>query len=92
VFRERELPEEPEVHEVHFGQLINSDGRTGLARLLADLGAVPSRSEARRLIRQGAVEIDGEVATTDIIELRDGMVLRVGKRRFLRIVDADKQP
>jgi tyrosyl-tRNA synthetase len=91
VFRERELPEEPEVHEVHFGQVTDSQGRTRLARLLADLGAAPSRSEARRLIRQGAVEIDGKVATTDVVELRDGMVLRVGKRRFLRIVDADKQ-
>jgi tyrosyl-tRNA synthetase len=91
VFRERELPEEPEVHEVHFGQVTDSHGRTNLASLLADLGAVPSRSEARRLIRQGAVEIDGKVAATDVVELHDGMVLRVGKRRFLRIVDADKQ-
>jgi len=91
VFRERELPEEPEVHQVDFGEVTDSHGRTGLTRLLADLGAVPSRSEARRLIRQGAVEIDGKVATTDVVELRDGMVLRVGKRRFLRIVDADKQ-
>jgi len=91
VFREREMPEEPEVHEVHFGQVTDSDGRTNLARLLARLGVVPSRSEAKRLIGQGAVEIDGKVTTTDVVELTDGMVLRVGKRRFLRIVDADKQ-
>jgi len=91
VFREREAPEEPEVHEVHFGQVTDSDGRTNLARLLARLGVVPSRSEAKRLIGQGAVEIDGKVTTTDVVELTDGMVLRVGKRRFLRIVDADKQ-
>jgi len=91
VFRERELPEEPEVHQVHFGQVTDSQGRASLARLLADLGAAPSRSEVKRLISQGAVEIDGEVATTDLVQLRDGMVLRVGKRRFLRIVDADKQ-
>jgi tyrosyl-tRNA synthetase len=91
VFRERELPDEPELQQVHFGQVTDSDGRANLARLLADLGAVPSRSEARRLIRQGAVEIDGKVATTDVVELRDGMIIRVGKRRFLRIVDADKR-
>jgi tyrosyl-tRNA synthetase len=91
VFREREAPEEPEVHEVHFGQVTDSDGRTNLARLLVRLGVVPSRSEAKRLIGQGAVEIDGKVTTTDVVELTDGMVLRVGKRRFLRIVDADKQ-
>ncbi|GAF71002.1 unnamed protein product, partial [marine sediment metagenome] len=59
VFREREIPEEPEVHEVHFGQVTDSDGRTNLARLLARLGVVPSKSEAKRLIGQGAVEIDG---------------------------------
>ena len=47
-----------------------------------------SKSEARRLIRQGAVSIDG-VKITDIraeVDVRDGMILRIGKRRFYRIV------
>ena len=60
--------------------------------LLKELGVVPSTSEARRLINQGAVEVDGERVTLDsAIHLQGGMVIRVGRHRFLRIVDADKQ-
>ncbi len=62
-----------------------------LPTLLADAGLVSSTSEAKRLIEQGAVEIDGEVWRHWHVNLRDGMVIRVGKHRFLRIVDADKQ-
>jgi tyrosyl-tRNA synthetase len=97
VFRERELPEE--VQEITIpGPLVEAFAEAGeIARnlfpsLLKRLGVVPSASEARRLIMQGAVEIDGQKVTLDsVVRLRDGMIIRVGKRRFLRIVDADKQ-
>jgi len=50
-----------------------------------------SSSEARRLIRQGGVRLDGEPVAPDVLELpREdlaGKVLQVGKRRFLRLVD-----
>ncbi len=50
-----------------------------------------SSSEARRLIKQGGVKLDGEAVPADVIELRRedlaGKVLQVGKRRFLRLVD-----
>jgi tyrosyl-tRNA synthetase len=47
-----------------------------------------SGSVARTLIEQGGVSIDDEkVADTDlIVQPRDGMIIRVGKRRFLKIV------
>jgi hypothetical protein len=35
--------------------------------------------------------VDGQVAKNNFVRLRDGMVIRVGKHRFLRIVDADKK-
>jgi tyrosyl-tRNA synthetase len=66
--------------------------------------AAPSKSEARRLINQGAVEEVGWVEDGHLfrpaakplrgsqVSVRDGMVIRVGKHRFLRIVDADKHP
>jgi tyrosyl-tRNA synthetase len=53
--------------------------------------AVGSRSEARRLLAQGAIEVDGQRVTDQQVIVREGTVIRVGKRRFLRIVDADKQ-
>lgn len=48
---------------------------------------VPSKSEARRLIKQGAIKIDGVKVTDENaqIELKDGMIVQVGKRRFLKI-------
>jgi tyrosyl-tRNA synthetase len=61
------------------------------SHLLVRLGLADSRSEARRLITQGAVEVDSEIAKANSVSLRNGMIIRVGKHRFLRIVDADKQ-
>ncbi len=55
-------------------------------------GLATSLSEARRLIKQGAVEINGHKIASNLNPLEPGMVIRVGKHRFLRIVDADKHP
>ncbi|MBN2266931.1 MAG: tyrosine--tRNA ligase [Candidatus Babeliaceae bacterium] len=55
--------------------------------LLKRLDAVSSSSEARRLISEGAVTINGEKVTdvyTSIV-LTDGMRIKVGKRRFYRV-------
>ena len=49
-------------------------------------GLVASTSEARRLIKQGAVSIDGEKVSSDESPLGDGQVIKVGKRRYLRVV------
>jgi tyrosyl-tRNA synthetase len=58
-----------------------------LAALLAELQLAPSRSEAERLIRQGAVEIDGSRvddvrAEVDLAAPRE-FLLRAGKRKFV---------
>ncbi len=57
--------------------------------VLKESGLAPSMGEARRLIGQGAVEIDARRAEAEAAELRSGSIIRVGKHRFLRIVDAD---
>ena len=58
-------------------------------RLIADHFGV-SRSEARRLLGQGGVRLDGEPLAGDDLELTarrlDGAVLQLGKRRFLRFL------
>jgi tyrosyl-tRNA synthetase len=46
----------------------------------------------RRLLRQGAIDVDGNRLADTNAWVKPGSVIRVGKRRFLRIVDADKQP
>lgn len=44
-----------------------------------------SKSEARRVINQNGLKIDDEIVTESEMELRDGMVVQVGKHRFKRI-------
>ena len=59
-----------------------------LATLLAEAGAAPSRAEAKRLIRQGAVELNGQKATEAPTEIREGDTIKVGRRTWLRITRA----
>ena len=59
-----------------------------LVNIIADSGLLKSKSEARRMIKQSAVKIDGE-AIKDIqykVSVGDSFVLKVGKRKFLRVV------
>jgi len=63
------------------------------ATVLVEHGLAASKAEARRLIRQGAVEIGGRVVSPDdagALEVSDGDILRVGKHRFLRLVAAEE--
>ncbi len=57
-----------------------------LPALLHAIGAAASRAEARRLVTQGAVRIDGEVAQELNATIHRGAVLRVGRRKWYRIV------
>ena len=63
-------------------------GSYALAQLLADTGLAASKGEARRLIEQGGVKVNGEkssAANTDIVIDADGLLLQVGKRKFLKL-------
>jgi tyrosyl-tRNA synthetase len=62
-----------------------------LPKVLVEVGLASSISEARRLIKGGAVDIDGDVHTSEDFALIDGLVFRVGKKKFLRIFDADSR-
>jgi len=80
-----EIPEEVPTHALSESSL--SDGRIWIAKLLVDAGLAPSTSEARRLVLQGGVKIDGETVRDPSLdwEARDGAVVQVGKRKFARI-------
>ncbi len=56
-----------------------------LPKLLKEQGLVQSTSEARRLIKQGAVSVDGAKVQGEEVSLGEGQVIKVGKRRYLRI-------
>ena len=64
-------------------------GKVGIVELITSAGFASTNSEARRLIKQNAVSIDGRRITDIHAEptVRAGQVLKVGKRRFGRIVE-----
>jgi tyrosyl-tRNA synthetase len=68
--------------------LVETEERVWLVCLIVVAGAAPSRSEARRLIRQGGVEVDGEVVRDENFRLRLDRERRVqvGKRRFFKVL------
>lgn len=84
VFQRREVP--TEMTEVEL-KLSGGSAMVDLVPLLFATGLVSSNSEARRMIRQGAVRVDGE-QVQDInyqVAVPQEMVLQVGRRRFARV-------
>ena len=79
----REAPDEVDEHAFATG-----NGEVHLPALLAEAFGM-SRSEARRLLTQGGVKLDGEPLASGVLDLPpgelDGRLLQVGKRRFKRL-------
>ncbi len=82
VFQQGGVPED--LPEVRF----KATEPMALPQLLVDAGLVKSTSEGRRMIQQSAVSIDGEKVTDvhSIITPIGEMLLKVGKRRFSKVV------
>jgi tyrosyl-tRNA synthetase len=89
VFQQRDTTIAEPDHQLRLD--LSSQEKWPLAKLLVDSGAVKSMSEARRLIRDGAVEVEGQPHTASVTSLRSGTTIRVGKHRFLRIVDSGQE-
>ena len=83
IFSRRDAPEEMPEIEVDFGGAAAVELQ--LAALVRSSGAAASGAEAKRLISQGAVSINGEKATGPTALVSAGDVLRVGKRQWRRI-------
>lgn len=92
-FSKREQPTEVAERGLSFRAALAEagaeDGSVRLALLLTQLKLASSMSEANRLVRGRAVEIDGEVVEGPRVELRNRMLIKVGKHRFLRVVNSD---
>ncbi len=67
--------------------LDSQGGQLGLAHLLKGAGLVGSTSEAFRMIKQGAVRIDGERVEDRELQIEAGSthIYQVGKRKFARV-------
>ncbi len=96
IFKERKLPDNMVNIELPLfetkatgtqGAAANTN-KIWIVKLLVDHGFASTNGEARRLISQGGVSIDNVKYKdpSQEISLTDGMVLKVGKRRFAKIV------
>ena len=68
-------------------KLLTVDEPLVIANMLKQAGLVPSISEGMRMIKQGAVKIDGEKMTNKDLKLKKGFVgtIQVGKRRIAKV-------
>jgi tyrosyl-tRNA synthetase len=83
VHKRREVPEDVEEREISRDAGAQS---VPLAKTLAQLGLASSGSEARRLIAQGGVSVEGERVSDPNAKLFAGVhLLKVGKRKFTRV-------
>jgi len=57
-----------------------------ISKLLAVTSLAKSRSDANRLIKQRAVEIDGNRVCVNICPVKNGSIIRVGKHRFAKLI------
>lgn len=80
MFKKKDVPDDmPELHLTETTRLVD---------ILAEQKLAASKGEARKLIRQNAVSIDGEKVADEMLMLDPGSerVIKVGKRRFLKIL------
>ncbi len=82
VFREKFIPEE--IPEYNYKP---ADGKLWIVRLMTSNNLASSNGDARRLIKQGAVSINGEKISDPDMEFtpNEEKIIKVGKRRFLKI-------
>ena len=82
VFREKKLP--TKIPEVKI-----KEKTLNILDLLVKTKLAPSKSEAKRLVFQKGVKIDGQVENDwqKIIEIKKGQVLQVGKRKIIRLIN-----
>ncbi|MGI5922000.1 MAG: tyrosine--tRNA ligase [Syntrophomonadaceae bacterium] len=66
-------------------EIVVKEKETWLPKLLNDIGMVDSTSNGRRMLKQGGVKINGAKYTDENIVLEDGMVVQVGKRKFVKV-------
>ena len=82
LFRSKQAPEDVEERQL-------KDLEWKLPRLLVELGFAPSVAEARRLVGQGGVYVNGERQSQPdlVVRLNSGetILIQVGKRRFVRV-------
>ncbi|MED4399875.1 tyrosine--tRNA ligase [Metabacillus fastidiosus] len=81
VFQERAMPDE--IPSIHW----EGEKKIMIVNLLVELGLQKSKSEAKRMIENGGIRLNGEkIGDTQLeIMIEDNLILQVGKRKFIQI-------
>ncbi len=91
VFAKREVPTDVPEGECVIEKIIGDEAETvdglWIPRILTELGLTASTSEAKRMIKQGAVSIDGDRVTEEnrAFDTGESRLFKVGKRKFMKI-------
>ncbi len=80
VFQQHALPIDIPEYEMS-----TPEGPVFVPQFCTDAGLTASNGEARRSIKAGAFKINGEKYTEENITLEDGMIVQVGKRKFVKV-------
>jgi tyrosyl-tRNA synthetase len=80
-FQERQIPQDLKVKKVSSPQL-------ALLDLIWETRLIASRSQIKRLIEDGAIEIDGEALTnpTQLVNIGKSVIIKIGKSKFIKAV------
>jgi len=78
VFQKKETPDEVAEYPLQPGE--------DLRDILVNAGLSRSKSEASRLIQQGALSINGHKISSALDALQNGSIIKVGKHRFIKVV------
>ncbi|MFP4082822.1 MAG: tyrosine--tRNA ligase [Candidatus Aminicenantes bacterium] len=88
VFKHREEPSDMEVIKIRVKEKVTIE-ETPLIDLLVDNNILPSRGEAKRIIRQGGVYVDGQrvenIGFTINWKEKNERILKIGKRKFYKL-------
>ncbi len=81
IHKKKDIPED--ISEYRLAQNL-----VRLIDLMVEAGLVSGKSEARRIIRQGGVKLNGEIVKNELLEIKieNEMILKVGKRKFLKLI------
>lgn len=87
-FSERQDP--TDIPEVNLAASLLVEGKLGASKLVAALGLAKSNNEARRLVEQGSLSIGPDKTKVSdpnqLIEIQNGLIVRVGSRRIIKIL------
>ena len=88
MFKKHDIPED--IPEFKADITPNDEGKVYVAKLIQEAGLTNSVGDARRMIDQGGVKINGEALAAKEYNVEpsalEGAVIQVGKRKFVRLV------